>query len=118
MHKTKGFTLIEILMVILLVSIISAVLLPQFINYTKDAKTAVTQEKLNDLKIAIIGDARQVAQGQPTKIGFLKNIGAAPASLNDLVNQGAYPAYNPLTKLGWNGPYVNATDPSWSSDAW
>lgn len=99
-------------MVITLVAIVSAVAVPQFIDFRADAKKAVTLSKLNTLRSAIVGDASSRRQG------YISHMGAIPASLNDLVSQGAKPNYDPISKLGWSGPYVDGTVSDWNLDAW
>lgn len=114
----QGFTLIEVLMTVTLVGIMSAVIIPQFIDYSQTAKTTVTQEKLISMKQAIIGDPRVVVEGRVIALGFLNHIGSLPSSLTDLVSQGAKVTYDPFTKKGWRGPYLNNTDTNWNRDAW
>ncbi len=119
---TRGFTLVEILLAVLLVSILSAVGIGQYLDFTKDARTVVTQQKLAALKLAITGDGRFYASGAPTRLGYEANCLGLPGTLTDLVTQpGAgtcASAYNPYTKQGWRGPYVSNTDPGWDKDAW
>src|SRR4051812_30043175 len=106
----RGFTLTEILMTILLISIVSAVSIPAFLNFKDDARAAVTNEKLVAFKMAITGDPRAVAGGEYLQPGFEKQVGGLPSSLNDLRTQGSYTLYDPFTKIGWRGPYVSTTD--------
>ncbi len=105
-------------MVVILVGIISVVAIPNFINFTDDGKTVTTQEKLISIKKAIIGDPSIVMGGRVVAAGFYAHIGSYPASLNDLVTQGAYPVYNPFTKIGWRGPYLDSSSADWNLDSW
>lgn len=119
LKSESGFTVVEILMVILLVGIISTVAIPQFIDFSDEASGTVTQERLVALKTAIIGDARAISsQGQYLQPGFVNHLGTLPASLNDLRVQGTYPSYDAFRKTGWRGPYISTTVPDWNLDGW
>lgn len=102
--------MIEILMVIILLGIVSAIALPQFIDFRGEAKEAVTKSRMASLREAIVGSSG--------KTGYLSHMSASPAALSDLVNRGTKPVYDPINKMGWNGPYIDSSVTGWDSDAW
>lgn len=51
--QSRGFTLIEIVMVIILVAILAAVAIPQFIDFRKDAKDSATKGALGGLRSGV-----------------------------------------------------------------
>jgi prepilin-type N-terminal cleavage/methylation domain-containing protein len=61
MKTQTGFTLIEILMVVMLVSILAAVSIPQFIDFRADAKNAAVSSALSTLRTALANQYAQTA---------------------------------------------------------
>ena len=118
-NRDLGFTLIEVLMAVSLVAILSTIAISAFTDFSRDAKIAVTQDRLTELKRAIIGDARLIGDGQLAKAGYISQNGAVPTALADLgTKPAALSVYDPLVKRGWRGPYVDTTNSSWNRDAW
>lgn len=84
MRSQKGFTLIEILMVVMLVSILAAVSIPQFIDFRVDARNAATQSALGTLRTAI---TNQYAQAS-VRCGESQWATAAQLNANDITTGG------------------------------
>ena len=71
------------------------------------------------LKRAIAGNPEIVAGGKAVDRGFEGDVGFSPSQLADLVAKpDSIPAYNKLTRLGWNGPYIDSANGSYLTDAW
>lgn len=118
-QNQKAFTLVEMLIVLVIVAIIGAVAIPQFIDMSTEAKTAVTQDRMQELKRAIVGDASVTAGGTYTFPGFAADLGRLPTALSELVSQGAMASYDPLLRTGWRGPYIDTSAlANYAVDAW
>lgn len=124
LSQTRGFTLVEMLMAIVLVGILSAVAATRYLDFRNEARIATTQKKLFELREAIVGNPELVANGQYVKPGIMIDLGfnsstIASLSLSTLVSQGSYSSFDVYEKRGWRGPYVDTGNGAiWSKDAW
>ena len=112
-----GFTLIEVVVVIAVVSILAAMAVPYAVQIIDQSRREATKKEMEGIQRAIMGDP-----GGPTA-GYLGDMGALPATLGRLNTQGAQagPTTGTLgVKYGWTGPYVNAgfDAAGYLSDGW
>ena len=118
-HGQRGFTLIEIVIIIVTLGILAAVAVPKFVDLTDNAKVNATKQELLTLKRGIIGNPDVVAGGEYVDRGFEGDVGFVPSSLHDLVvKPDSVAPYNVLNRLGWNGPYVDSAGGEFATDAW
>ena len=116
--QEKGFTLVELVILLILVSILAAIAAPRFIDLINPSKENVTRHRLEELKKAIAGDPDAIAAGTYSARGFRGDTGQWPAILQDLVTNPGLPAWNRYTRTGWNGPYVDQTGGQYLIDGW
>jgi len=105
-------------MVMSLVSILSVVAFPVALSWVDDAKDVSTRQKLTQLREAIVGNPNIVIGGSYARPGFLNDVGTLPTSLTQLSTKGSLSSYDPFSRIGWRGPYIDASISDWNKDAW
>jgi general secretion pathway protein G len=99
----KGFTLIEVIVVIAVLSILASMAVPFVVKIIDQAREESTRKQMEDIHRAIMGDPKG-----PTS-GYVGDMGGLPAVLDRLNTQGTQPGriYGTLgVKYGWDGPYA------------
>jgi len=89
-----GFTLVELLLVLVILALIGGLVLPNIIGKAEGAKVKAAGSQISRLAMAVES--------------FYLDTGSTPDSLDDLINESG-------GVDGWNGPYVK---PSSLKDPW
>ncbi len=98
-NKNKGYSIIELLVVIVIVGIITAVALKSLTVVNDTVRTERTKKELDQLAHAVSGDPNLTSGGTRTDFGYVGDVGGMPANLDALVaNPGGY--------VTWQGPYL------------
>ncbi len=117
--QCDGFTLIELVIVMVVLAIVAAVAIPRMGDVAENSKVTTTKEEMRRLKVAIVGDPSLSTAGKLTNRGYSGDVGALPTALIDLTTKpSSVSVYNKFTRLGWNGPYVDSANGEFLKDAW
>jgi len=108
--RPEGFTLIELILVIVLLGILTGLAANLMANALDQARTDATLATLQNVNFAIAGNPALVANGVRHSFGYFGDMGVLPGSLTDLrTSPCACPwTYDAAsgTGYGWNGPYI------------
>lgn len=112
LSNSRGFTLIELVIVIIIISVLAGIASMQFFSKLDSAKYSATMAEMNAIAFAIAGNPDIYANGARSDFGYVGDIGAMPPSLDALA---ANPGYST-----WDGPYIRGDFDSddFKRDAW
>ncbi|MDI6760308.1 MAG: prepilin-type N-terminal cleavage/methylation domain-containing protein, partial [Candidatus Brocadiaceae bacterium] len=127
----KGFSLLEIVMVVAIIGLMAGTLAPLALHLIGSKKAFTTRDEMQALKKAIIGDPLATQWGSEATFGYIGDTGNLPASLQDLYTQpGGVSSFSLNTTLtigtdtitprigsGWRGPYVAERSYSTSTES-
>jgi prepilin-type N-terminal cleavage/methylation domain-containing protein len=82
----NGFTLIELVIVMVLIGILAAGAVLMFGSIITQQQFDATVKEMNELKMANLGNPDLVQSGTRTSFGFVGDMGALPSTLGDLVS--------------------------------
>jgi len=106
----KGLSLIEVIIILAVLAVLVALLVPSSVQVLTGARRDTTLDEMENLQIAMIGDPNLKNSGVRSSFGYIGDMGNLPATLDDLLTQGAQPAYAFNSSLGvgagWRGPYI------------
>lgn len=134
----KGFTLIEMVVVIAIIALLAGVITPLVFNVLDDANESSTREEMANIRDAAVNYYRDVNQWPPTWVSDGSNVYSGLKMLAATKTNNGYllpcdssgqsyayavpvPAYDTSTGMGWNGPYATTeseTGGGLYSDSW
>ena len=129
MNNRKGFTLVEVIVILVVLSILAAVAVPLALKIFERMAEDTTREEMDNIKKALLGDLRKLQTSFRNDFGYLGDIGCLPSStdvnfnLDRLLTQGTLPAWSfdstKQTGAGWKGPYITGTPgEDFKTDQW
>ena len=87
---SNGFTLIEMLMVILIIAVTSKIVAVSFEDIGFSARFEQTDDRINTIRQAIVGNPKRTINGQPDISGFVADMGRLPINIRELISNGPF----------------------------
>ncbi len=84
-NRQRGFTLVELLLVLVILALIAGLVLPGIIGKAESAKVKAASSQISRISMSVES--------------FYLDTGNTPSSLEELINE-------PSGVTGWNGPYI------------
>lgn len=101
--ERHGFTLVELLLVLVILGALAAIVLPKFAGRSEQAKETAAQTQISSFDVAL--DAFEVDNGYyPEGSGGLQSLIVQPADAEDW--RGPYLKKNAIPLDPWRNPYI------------
>ncbi len=108
--QIRGMSLLVIIVLFSMVSLSIGIAAPVVFQVIDAARTADTQTKLEELKIALTGNPGLLIENGRADFGYMGTMGSVPTDLSQLWQKDSQPShtFDDDTKVdaGWVGPYV------------
>lgn len=120
----KGFTLVEVIVILVVLSILAAVAIPMALRIFQVTAEDTTREEMDNIKKAMLGDAQKLQTSFRSDFGFLGDIGCVPTVLDRLLTADGLPTpfsfdSTKQAGAGWKGPYITGTPGEvFTTDQW
>jgi len=119
--RTKAFTLIEVMVVMAIISILAGIMMPAVWRFWESEEIATTRQRLEDLRIAMIGERTLMQNGVRTNFGFVGDNGELPFGNMTAAGGLKYLGQKPESGYPqWSGPYMKGDFDisTYTTDAW
>jgi general secretion pathway protein G len=87
-RNQRGFTLVELLLVMVILALLAGLILPNLIGKAESAKNKAAASQISRISMSVEN--------------YYLDTGQTPSSLDELVNE-------PAGVTGWNGPYIKSS---------
>ena len=91
-RNARGFTLVEIMLVVIIIAVLAAMVVPRFAGRTEQAKIARAKSDVSAIGLAL--DLYEL------------DLGKYPNSLPELIAKDPPSGFGQESKAQWNGPYL------------